>query len=359
MRMSERLQARDGSADFAPGELDIENFPALERWLRHTGRVEATTRLEPRLLAGGVSNRTVWLERSGGQPWVIKQALERLRVAVEWLSSPARIHREAQGLRALFELAPPGTITPWVFEDESQHVLGMEAVPLPHENWKDCLLAGRIELELGRQFGELLGTIHQRSFEQAPRFQAAFADRSFFEGLRLEPFYEFTARQCPALADFLTSLAHQTRKQQRCLVHGDFSPKNILVHAGRLVLVDHEVIHWGDPMFDVGFALAHLLCKAHAFPQRRENLAALAKMFLSAYLEAVPRSFLESKDHRRAVRHTLACLAARVAGRSPVNYLDPIRKERQLRAVCDLSKEPPQEGSHLVPAFLERLPPLA
>lgn len=351
--------ARDPSAGFAPGELDIEEFAALDRWLRHTGRVDAATRLEPRLLAGGVSNRAVWLERAGGKPWVLKQALERLRVAVEWHSNPARIHREAQGLRALLELAPPGTITPWIFEDESQHVLGMEAVPLPHENWKECLLAGRIEMEPGRQFGELLGVIHQRSSEQAPRWQAEFADRSFFEGLRIEPFYEFTARQRPGLAEFLSSLAQETRRQQRCLVHGDFSPKNILVHAGRLVLVDHEVIHWGDPMFDVGFALAHLLSKAHAFPAHREQFAGLAGVFLSTYREAVSINFLEDNDRRRAVRHTLACLAARAAGRSPVNYLDPPQKERQLQTVDALSQASIPDCRELIPAFLEGLAPLA
>jgi 5-methylthioribose kinase len=65
------------------------------------------------VLAGGVSNRTVLVERTAsGEGWVVKQALPKLRVATEWLSDPERIHQEALGLRWLSELAPPGAITP-------------------------------------------------------------------------------------------------------------------------------------------------------------------------------------------------------------------------------------------------------
>lgn len=357
--MSGLTPSSGGSSGFAPGQLDIEDFAALASWLRHTGRVSATDRLEPRLLTGGVSNRTVWLEREGGEPWVLKQALERLRVAVEWRSSPARIHREAQGMRALLELAPAGSITRCVFEDFDQHVLAMEAVARPHDNWKDQLLSGRIETALGRQFGELLAAIHQRSREQAVRWESVFRDRSFFEGLRLEPFYEFTACQCPELQDFLAALIEETREQRLCLVHGDYSPKNILVQGQRLVLVDHEVIHWGDPMFDVGFALAHLLSKAHAFSAQRAEYAALANAFLSAYGECVSHDFLPGNLRQRAARHTLACLAARAVGRSPVNYLDAAQKQRQVAAVCALQSRTLPDWSQLVTAFLERLDRLA
>ena len=52
-------------------------------------------------LRGGVSNRTVLLERPEGEAWVLKQALAKLRVAVDWFSSPERIHYEALGMQAL------------------------------------------------------------------------------------------------------------------------------------------------------------------------------------------------------------------------------------------------------------------
>src|SRR3954464_13347838 len=124
-------------------ELDIERPGELVSYLRETGRIAADETPRVQVLAGGVSNRTVLVERQSGEAWVVKQALAKLRVAVDWFSSPERIHREALGLRWLERLAPPGTTTPLVFEDHAQHLLAMDAVPQPHENWKTMLLAGK------------------------------------------------------------------------------------------------------------------------------------------------------------------------------------------------------------------------
>src|ERR1051326_497184 len=137
-------------------ELNIEDFAALEAYLRHECRLDPGEQVSFRKLSGGVSNRTVMVERSGGQGWVLKQALSKLRVAVDWFSNPERIHREALALIWLAELAPPGSITLLVFEDRDNHLLAMQAVPSPHENWKEVLTTGRVEPSCFEQFGELL-----------------------------------------------------------------------------------------------------------------------------------------------------------------------------------------------------------
>src|SRR5690606_2901046 len=121
------------------------------------------------------------------ETWVLKQALPKLRVAVDWFSSPERVHREAIGMRCLHDLAPPGTITPLLFEDRAHHVIAMAAVPHPHANWKTRLLGGDIDAGHVRQFGELLGAIHSRARHRS-ELRETFADRSYFENLRLEPF---------------------------------------------------------------------------------------------------------------------------------------------------------------------------
>ena len=154
-------------------ELDIERPGALVAYLRETGRIGADEAPRVSVLAGGVSNRTVLVERANGEAWVVKQALAKLRVQVDWFSSPERIHREALGLRWLEEIAPPGTTTPLVFEDHEHHLLGMEAVPQPHENWKTMLLAGRLELDHVEQFARLLGTVHRVSNERKGGDRAA------------------------------------------------------------------------------------------------------------------------------------------------------------------------------------------
>ena len=318
-------------------QLDIERHEQLIAYLRATRRIGADETPRCMTLVGGVSNRTVLVERKG-EGWVLKQALAKLRVKVDWFCDPSRVHCEALGLQHLATLAPPGTITPLVFEDESHHLLAMQAVPQPHENWKTMLLAGRLEMEHVEQFGRLLGTIHRNARSSSQSLPEIFDDRSFFEWLRLEPYYAYAAEQVPEARDFLHQLIGDTLARRVTLVHGDFSPKNILVREGKLILLDHEVIHWGDPAFDIGFGLTHLLSKAHHL--RDHRFIEAAGRFCDVYGEEVDK---------QAARQTLGCILARVAGRSPLEYLDERERARQRRVVVKLMQDVPA-----IPELFER-----
>ncbi|GIK41269.1 MAG: putative aminoglycoside phosphotransferase [Chloroflexota bacterium] len=342
--------------------LDIEQPDALLAYLGEHGHIALDEQPRIRVLAGGVSNRTVWVERPGGEAWVLKQALAKLRVSVDWFSSPERVHREALGLRWLAQLAPPGAITPLVFEDHTHHLLAMQAVPHPHDNWKSLLLAGRLEENHVSQFGRLLGAIHRHAFERRQEVAPVFGDRSFFESLRLEPYYSYTAGQVPAAANFLHTLIEETHACRLTLVHGDYSPKNVLVHQNRLILLDHEVIHWGDPAFDLGFSLTHLLSKAHHLPQQRAAFAEAVNQYWRVYTQTIGDIFLLPSSQgglggveARAVRHTLACLLARVAGRSPLEYLDEAARWHQQEAVLALLSNLPANIPDLVNQFIAKL----
>ena len=295
------------------------------------------------------------VQRASGEAWVLKQALAKLRVPVDWFSSPDRIQREALGLEWLARLAPSGSTTPFLFEDHEQHLLAMEAVPQPYENWKSLLLAGGIELEHFRQFAILLATIHREAYRRRAELEMIFAERSFFESLRLEPYYGYSARQAPAASGFLESLIQETLACRITLVHGDFSPKNILIHQGRLVLLDHEVIHFGDPAFDLGFSMAHFLSKAHHMPARRLLFFAAANDYWRIYLEELGPLAWAVKLETRAVRHTLGCLLARVAGRSPLEYFTDDERRRQREAVLSIVPRPPLRMADLISTFEERL----
>src|SRR5205085_211857 len=109
-------------------------------------------------------------------------------------------------------------------------------------------------------------------------------DTSFFESLRLEPYYAYTAERVPAARAFLNGLIAETRSNPVALVHGDFSPKNILVRSNKLVLLDHEVIHFGDPAFDLGFSLTHLLSKANHLSEHRDRFGKAAIRYWNAYV---------------------------------------------------------------------------
>jgi aminoglycoside phosphotransferase (APT) family kinase protein len=335
--------------------MDIEVPDQLLGYLRKSGRIGADETPRITVLAGGVSNRTVLVERADGEAWVLKQALEKLRVQVDWFCSPDRIHREALGMRRLAEIAPAGSITPLVFEDFAHHLLAMGAVAKPHANFKDELMAGRVSGDCVRQFGEILGAIHQGSRARRAEFEADFADRSFFESLRLEPYYSFTAKQVPEAAAFLSALIDDTRLAKITVVHGDYSPKNVLIHAGRLVLLDHEVIHFGDGAFDIGFAFAHFLSKAPHFPSRTADYCSAALAFWQSYARTCGDVLATPGFEPRAARHALGCLLARVAGRSTLEYLDQAERQRQRAAVLALMQRPPARMLDVIQRFLAEI----
>ena len=336
-------------------ELDIEDFDALRSYLTARGRADTKEAVSFKKLAGGVSNRTVRVSWPDGRGWVLKQALSKLRVDVDWFSSPERIGVEAKALRWLNRLAPPGTTPGFIFEDMTNYLMGMEAIPEDHENWKSVLLSGRIVPNHFEQFGLLLGTIHRRSSESGPDVRNDFADTTYFENLRLDPYYLYTAQQIVEAADFLNALSQETLGHKDCLVHGDFSPKNTLIRQGKLILLDYEVVHFGDPAFDVGFALTHFLSKSNHLPRERSRLASAAELFWRVYRENITGLNWAAAAERRVVKHTLGCLLARVAGKSPLEYLTPDEKARQRTAVLAFMADPSANVPALISEFVNRI----
>jgi 5-methylthioribose kinase len=346
------LTQTGGDTGQQPDIINIEDFRILTGYLRTQSLIDIKDEPSIRGLGGGVSNHTVLVEPSGQPPFVVKQARAKLRVESDWFSSPDRIHREALGMRWLRELAPPGSITSLLFEDTSEHIIVMSAVPQPHLNWKEMLLTGVPQRDHFDQFALILGQVHARSHDN-PALAEIFGDRSNFESLRLEPYYRYSAKQVPEAKDFIQDLIEETLSQNIALVHGDYSPKNILVGLDRFVLVDHEVIHYGDPAFDVGFSLAHLLAKAAHRPQIRHDFLIATRFFASQYLRLVQATRFGVEFESRACRHAIACLLARVVGRSPFEYLTAPERQSQKETALRLLPHPPQYLSDLIERFAE------
>ncbi|MHB1558086.1 MAG: phosphotransferase family protein, partial [Isosphaeraceae bacterium] len=264
-----------------------------------------------------------------------KQCRERLRVAMEWLAPLDRIWTESATLGVLGEILPAGTVPLVLFEERPDYLFAMTCAADDAVTWKTQLLSDWSERAnrdrhqgISVKLGELLGTIHEDARSHAA-LRGLLADTSLFEELRVDPYYRTIARRHPSLAGGINSLIADMDRPlaERTLVLGDFSPKNILVHAGGLVLLDFECAHAGDAAFDIGFFLTHLILKevraSIAGERQMGRFVGLARAFWASYqgrrsLEPRGRENLD----RRAARHTAACCLARVDGKSPVEYLD-------------------------------------
>ena len=114
------------------------------------------------------------------------------------------------------------------------------------------------------------------------------------------------------------------------LVHGDFSPKNLLIGPDGPVVLDAECAWYGDPAFDLAFVLNHLLLKGAWRPQWRERYLELFAALVDAYRGHVRRGSRGRRVEQRAATLLPALLLARVDGKSPVEYLT--RRQRLARS---------------------------
>ena len=281
-------------------------------------------------LPGGVSSAIVRVE-IGGDCFVVKQALPQLRVRTTWLSRPERSAVEARCAEVLSRLVP-GSVPVVLRVVPGSHAFVMECAPAGSETWKAQLMREAVDLSVASAAGALLGRIHTAS-AASPGLASEFADQSFFDELRLEPFLRYTASRHPDLATGLSALAGELAAPGVCLVHGDYSPKNILVTpGGHLLLLDHEVAHWGQPAFDVAFALGHLCLKAVHFHGVGLHLRA-AVDFLASYRAS--SSVSDAATGALCGRTLAGLMLARVDGRSTVEYLD----DEDARLVRELAAE--------------------
>jgi 5-methylthioribose kinase len=303
--------------------IDIENASSLRNYLLSKDRITAKDNVVSQLLSGGVSNKTV-LVHINENSFVMKQGLSKLRVPSDWYSNPARISREAMGMQALKIILPPEQITNLIFIDDQENILMMAAVPMPHENFKALLLKGGDQNSLIQKMAKMLASIHQTSW-QNQELAKEFGNTDFFHELRIDPYFRFCVQKFPEYAPWFQKNIFDKLSIKNCLVHGDFSPKNILVYQKELVLLDHEVIHFGDCAFDFGFVFTHLFLKSVHLKSEAflENSLAFAKTY---FLEM--KNYLTKEDQNRAMHYFLACLLARVAGKSKTDYLGSALEEK-------------------------------
>ena len=329
--------------------LDCDTAPA---YLAEVGLVASHERLEISPLAGGVSNIVLLVRRpeSGGEPFVLKQARAQLRVPQPWFCAVERMLREIDVLRVVETLvvelnqqsadrdqvAAVRVHTPRIlWEDRENFALAMTAAPVPHATWKERLLAGDLEAGFAVATGRLLGWLHARTWQDA-RVASDFDDRSFFDDLRIDPYYRQVAKVHVDLAEPIQALIESVWSHRRCLVHGDFSPKNLLAWDRQLMLIDFEVGHYGDPAFDLGFFLTHLVLKSFYHGPSTDlgrQMIELTRHFWRSYGEQLAGRVGADEWaslQRRAVANFAGCMLARVDGKSRVDYLKELQPVRAL-----------------------------
>lgn len=269
-------------------------------------------------LTGGVSS-DIWRVDLPEGAVCVKRALPRLKVPSVWEVPVERNRYEWEWLQVAAAVAPDCVPTLVAQDTDSgcfvMQYLDSDTYPL----WKDQLRRGIAEEATARAVGQRLAAIHGATVSR-PDIRDRFPTDHIFYAIRIEPYLLATAAQHDDLAVPLRRLASDTIATKQALVHGDASPKNILIGPHGPLFLDAECAWYGDPVFDLAFCLNHLLLKClwtrSATDRFLRSFDALAEAYLSAATWDA-RATLEG----RTARLLPGLFLARVDGKSPVEYI--------------------------------------
>jgi tRNA A-37 threonylcarbamoyl transferase component Bud32 len=294
--------------------------------VRDAGQIVAARRL-----TGGVSS-DIWRVETLERMVCIKRALPRLKVAAIW-EAPVERNRYERLWYLQANTICPGVAPQVLAYSDADSLFVMNYLPPErHALWKSELARGRVDADFAASVGARLGAIHRATARRAD-IAATFPTDDLFEQLRLEPYLRFTGARHPDLAPRLNEIADAIKRNRIGLVHGDVSPKNILVGPDGPVFLDAECVWFGDVVFDPAFCLNHLLLKSVWHPDAHMELQAAARAFWGSYSKAIDWERVCDLEKRCA---TLlgGLLLARIDGKSPVEYIQSERDRRRVRDVA-------------------------
>jgi len=292
--------------------------PTIVNALLKAGLIDDPSSIAASQLSGGVSS-DIWQLNGVNGPICLKRALKKLKVKDDWFAPVSRNASEVDWLVTARKLLPQN-IPDVLHHDEDLGFFVMPFFdPASHKNWKQELLNGQADIDVAAQVGRCLGIIHRETYND-PIIATNFANDDTFFDIRIEPYLLATAERHPKLAERLHALADITAKTKVALVHGDISPKNILIGFHSPVFIDAECAWYGDPAFDVAFCLNHLLLKCLYAPAACPGFKQSFDALCQGYRAEMPDDL--SGDILRRTAHLLpGLMLARVDGKSPVEYI--------------------------------------
>lgn len=277
--------------------------------------IDATEAVFERI-TGGVSSST-YAAHLPERGVIIKQALAQLDVAQEWTADPNRVVAEGEGL-AWFNAITPNHVPAPIAVVEHLHGLVLPMAPQPSPDMRTVIIEN--PQDFNPRWASLLGKIlaQWHAADYRPALGSALDDTSRLLDLRVNPFYLDMAQRWPEHASAIEALAKELLSVKTTVVHGDFTPKNVLcLPGGDLWVVDTEVSHIGNPVLDTASMLAHLVIKALHYRADSVTAHALTRARADFLGELSPSSTPAGLD-----AHVGVFLAVRVAGRATVPYLD-------------------------------------
>ncbi len=269
-------------------------------------------------LTGGVSSE-VYHVRTNKNNYCIKRSLKRLLVKKKWIANTNRIKFEYLWLKHCQSILKRNIPNTYEFNDKKKYIVMEYLKTSQYKTLKQLYFKRIININTIKLISKHLYTIHSNSsnYKTKKTFEGNY--KNFYD-LRLDPYFNEVGRVYPKYKGYIKKINEDYIKNSSTLVHGDFSPKNILVDKNKIIYLDAECCNFGDPVFDLVFFTNHLLIKSIFFKDKSQEFI---KLYLSFYKEYL--SNLSTKNFNsyidRIIKMTPIMLLSRVDGKSPVEYI--------------------------------------
>lgn len=213
----------------------------------------------------------------GKKSVVLKQALPFVKVKPDWKFEPIRNFYEQKALKRFAEILGPGIVPEVYFHDGKNWVNVLEDVNPDHIVLADEFDQGRLRPEIAPRLGEILGTLHGKTYGTSESIR----DEEFKRWFLLD----FKLVGAKKISEELTeNLFQEGEKAASALLWGDSVTKNITIEkSGAVHITDFEgVITW-DPAFDLGQLVAHYILKLEEDESLREMVKKCVADLIRAY----------------------------------------------------------------------------
>ncbi|HCC37928.1 MAG TPA: aminoglycoside phosphotransferase [Treponema sp.] len=298
--------------------VDINNRAELIQYLTGKGIIGEGEHYTLNYCTGGVSCIAALIEKDG-ITMLVKQGRPKLAVKEDWFADPARMKIEAKA-NEIFNRYVPESVPAVIFYDAENYILLRKAAPADCVMWKTDLLNGILDFEVAKKTIDALVTVHNKCFND-PEIARIFADDSIFYQLRISPYIEFLLGKYPELTEYGKQLIERLKTRKLSLVHADYTPKNILVLKNRdICILDYEISHYGDPVFDLAFFTNHIVLKSAHLKKWSAAFLNMLLYMTDTYFEMM--NYGEKKEAEAdSVKILAIMMLARIDGKSPVEYI--------------------------------------
>ncbi len=277
-------------------------------------------------ITDGVSSDIWYVKTENNKEFCIKRALNKLTVKEDWYAPVDRSNFEVYYFKACKKIIPE-SFPKILGHDKKKYILAMEWYEAnDFKVWKEKLLNKEININDAKKISDILVKKHNYFYNNS-HYKKKFENSKTFYSIRIEPYLIFTSKNYPEQSKKFIDAANSLSLHKKTIIHGDFSPKNILISKDYPVILDAETACWGDPVFDLAFCNNHIILKSILHNKYKKNYMLLSQKLIKNYIQQIK---WENKNDfiQRFLKLLPLLMLARLDGKSPVEYFKDNHKNK-------------------------------